>query len=263
MQNVSKTLYIPLYGKAFVSSRGIILSDPTAERIWQQEGFALKGKARSKWLAYSMSMRASVFDGWLREQLAKTPDAVVLHIGCGMDSRVCRLAEARIGCQWYDIDFPDVIAERKRYYTEDEQYRMLEGDATRPEWLGQIPAGGNAIVVMEGLSMYLPYPALTGLLCALRSHFGSTVALMDCYTTFGAKASKYKNPINTVGVTKTYGIDEPAQLAADAGYAYLGEHCMAPETLIAQLKGWEQGIFRKLFAGAFASKIYRMYSFEG
>ena len=31
MTNVNKTLYIPLYGKALVSRRGILLSDKKAE----------------------------------------------------------------------------------------------------------------------------------------------------------------------------------------------------------------------------------------
>jgi O-methyltransferase involved in polyketide biosynthesis len=115
---------------------------------------------------------------------------------------------------------------------------------------------------MEGLSMYLPYEKLTALMAALHQRFPHTLLLMDCYTGFGAKASRYKNPINTVGVTQTYGIDDPEALAKDAGYTCLGEHSMAPDGLIRQLKGWEQGIFRKLFAGNFARRIYRMYAFE-
>ena len=47
MNNVNKTLYIPLYGKAFVSEKGIILSDKKAEEIWAAEGFSLKGKSKS------------------------------------------------------------------------------------------------------------------------------------------------------------------------------------------------------------------------
>ena len=35
---------------------------------------------------------------------------------------------------------------------------------------------------------------------------------MDCYTGFAARASKYKNPINDVGVSVVYGIDEPKVL---------------------------------------------------
>jgi len=43
MNSVNKTLYIPLYGKSYVSKRGIFLDDKKAEEIWEAEGFALKG----------------------------------------------------------------------------------------------------------------------------------------------------------------------------------------------------------------------------
>ena len=68
MNNVNKTLYIPLYGKSYVSRKGIILSDKKAEEIWENEGFELKGKSKSKWLAYYMGMRSAVFDIWLRKK---------------------------------------------------------------------------------------------------------------------------------------------------------------------------------------------------
>ena len=71
MESVSKTLYIPLYAKAFVSRRGLVLEDRKAEEIWDAEGFPLRGKAKSKWLAYTMGMRSAVFDGWLDQTMAK------------------------------------------------------------------------------------------------------------------------------------------------------------------------------------------------
>ena len=41
MNNVNKTLYIPLYGKSYVSKRGLFLEDKKAEEIWEAEGFSL------------------------------------------------------------------------------------------------------------------------------------------------------------------------------------------------------------------------------
>ena len=69
MNNVNKTFYIPLYGKAYVSRKGMILSDKKAEEIWQAEGFKLKGKSKTKWLAYYMGIRSAVFDEWLKDKL--------------------------------------------------------------------------------------------------------------------------------------------------------------------------------------------------
>ena len=97
MDSVNKTLYIPLYGKAYVSRKGLFLEDKTAEKIWEAEGFPLKGKSASKWLAYYMGIRSAVFDSWLGRKMEENPDAVILHLGCGLDSRVLRLTALMLG----------------------------------------------------------------------------------------------------------------------------------------------------------------------
>ncbi len=257
MNNVNKTLYIPLYGKAYVSKKGILLCDPKAEQIWQAEGFALKGKSKSKWLAYYMAMRARVFDRWLEKQMEADPDVVVLHIGCGMDSRISRVGDR--GHLWFDIDFPEVIAERKRFYAETDSYQMLGADIRSETWLDQIPKN-RAIVVMEGVSMYLRPEDLEAVLKRIAGCFPSVQLLMDCYTTFAAKASRFKNPINDVGVTEVYGLDEPTVLES-SGMRFLREHEMTPEDLIEELQGVENTMFKKLYAGNVAKKMYRLYEY--
>lgn len=90
MNEINKTLFIPLYGKAIISKKGIILSDKKAEEIWYKEAFEIKGK--SKWLAYNMAMRARVFDDWTDKMLLDCDQKTsVLHIGCGLDSRCLRV----------------------------------------------------------------------------------------------------------------------------------------------------------------------------
>lgn len=257
MDAVNKTLYIPLYGKSFVSKRGIILHDPKAEQIWQAEGFPLKGKSASKWLSFYMGMRAAVFDRWVKKQLEAMPGACVLHLGCGMDSRNLRVEKG--GRPWYDIDFPDVIAERKKYYAETESYHMVGADVRNAE-LSELD-GDSAIVVMEGISMYLKREELLQVLAQLRERFSQVALLMDCYTEFAAKASKYKNPINEVGVTEVYGLDDPRELEC-TGLCFVREQAMIPCDLIGQLEGMEKHIFKKLYAGSVARKMYRMYEFR-
>lgn len=259
MDPVNKTLYIPLFGKSLVSRKGIILRDTKAEEIWEKEGFPLKGKAASRWLAYYMGMRARVFDLWLEEQMGMHPNRTVLHLGCGMDSRILRVGN--LGRDWYDVDFPEVIAQRSRHYEATDTYHMLPGDVREDHWLREIPGGKGAIVVMEGISMYLNREELQKLLTALREHFGEVSLLMDCYTTFAAKASRYKNPVNEVGVTTLYGLDEPRELEK-SGLRFLQERELTPEKLIGELAGSEQWIFRKVYAGGMSKKLYRLYEFE-
>lgn len=259
MNNVNKTLYIPLYGKAYVSRKGVILSDKKAEEIWDKEGFQLKGKSKSKWLAYYMGMRAVVYDKWLSEQINCTENPVVLHIGCGMDSRCERVEKG--DCLWYDVDFPDVIGERKKYYSESETYCMLSADARETGWISTLPSK-NAIVVLEGISMYFTHKEMKNLLKALCGHFESVRVLMDCYTVKAAKASKYRNPINDVGVTGVWGTDSPSVYTEGTGLEFVCEHSMTPLYLTSQLRGAEGFVFRKLYAGAVARAMYRMYEYK-
>ena len=258
MDNVNRTLYIPLYGKSFVSKKGIILRDPKAEEIWKAEGFPLKGKSRSRWLAYYMAMRAAAFDRWLGAKIDENPGATVLHIGCGMDSRISRVGDRAEA--WFDVDFSEVIDQRKRYFEESRTYRMISGDLRDGEFLRQVPAG-TGIVVMEGISMYLTTEELKRALENICAHFGRLYLLMDCYSVFAAKASRYRNPIRDVGVTEVYGLDDP-RILTGGGLEFIRERDMTPADLVGQLEGLERKIFQKLYAGKTAGKMYRMYEFR-
>ncbi|MDE6312532.1 MAG: class I SAM-dependent methyltransferase [Lachnospiraceae bacterium] len=260
MNEINKTLYIPLYGKAQVSKKGIIIKDIKAEEIWEKEQFIIKGKSKSKWLAYFMAMRARVFDEWVKKQLNYNPQSLVLHIGCGMDSRILRVGSYS-NC-WYDIDFPDVIDERKKYYSENERYFMLSADASKADWIDKLPKYSQAIVVLEGISMYLKNQEVANLFVALQKRFEKVSVLMDVYTTFGAKATKYKNPINDVGVTKVYGVDHGEFVVVNDGIKFIKEHAMTPASLVNELKGFDKFFFSSIFAGNIASKIYRLYEYR-
>ena len=259
MNNVNKTLYIPLYGKAYVSKRGIILKDEKAERIWEEEGFKLKGKSKSKWLAFYMGMRSAVFDNWLKNKISNYEDATILHIGCGLDNRLGRVNINEN--LWYDIDFAEVIEERKRYYSDTDTYHMISTDVRQSGWISSLPKSKNAIIVMEGISMYLKTAELKMLLSDLCTHFENISLLIDCYTTLAAKISKIKNPVKDVGVSRVYGIDNP-ELIAISGLSFKKEHNITPDNLIDMLEGFEKRIFKKLYAGGFSKKLYRLFEYE-
>lgn len=259
MNNVNRTLYIPLYGKSYVSKKGLFLDDKKAEEIWEAEGFSLKGKSKSKWLAYYMGIRSAVFDEWLKRQMADAPDAVVIHIGCGMDSRVIRVGSENR--KWYDVDFAEVIKERKRYYAETDDCKMIAGDVRDCSWLTAITEKKSAIVVMEGVSMYLTVDEMRNLADSLCTHFESIMLLVDAYTSFAAKMSKRRNPVKDVGVTEVYGIDNPQAYQSEK-LTFTKEHTMTPQEYIDELKGLERFIFAKLYAGGFSKKLYRLFEYK-
>ena len=259
MNSVNKTLYIPLYGKSYVSKKGLFLDDKKAEEIWEAEGFSHKGKSKSKRLAYYMGIRSAVFDEWSKQQMTDLPDAVVIHIGCGMDSRVIRVGTKNH--KWYDVDFCEVIEERKRYYAETTNYQMVAADVRDCKWLTNVKENKDAIVVMEGVSMYLTVDEMRNLADSLCAHFESITLFVDAYTSFAAKMSKRRNPINDVGVTEVYGIDNP-QAYQTENLAFIKEYTMIPQKYIEELKGFERFVFTKLYAGGFSKKLYRLFEYK-
>lgn len=256
MDSVNKTLYLPLYAKAFVSKKGLFLSDPKAEELWQRQAFPLKGKAKSKWLCFYLGIRAAVFDAWTKERMAE--DAVVLHIGCGLDSRAQRLGGAQ---EWYDVDLPEVIAARRKVFRETEHYHMIPGDARKSDWLSQLPEKKHAVVVMEGISMYLTNAEVRALLAALSARFACLSVLVDCYTPLAARLSRRGNPVSTVGVQTVYGVEKPEDLCP-GGVRFAGEHDMTPPQFTEKLTGAEGAIFRSLYAGRFSKKLYRLFEYK-
>lgn len=259
MDSVNKTMYIPLCGKAYVSEKGLFLEDKTAQKIWAQEGFPLRGKAESKWLAYFMGIRSAVFDEWLMERLSEMPDAAVIHIGCGLDSRVLRVGTNNHF--WYDVDFPEVISERRKYFTENEDYKMISADVRSGDWLDKIADTGSAIVVMEGVSMYLTAEETEALSESLSARFEKISLLADFYTVLAAKMSKHRNPVNEVGVSAVYGTDDSRIFEKD-GLQFIKEQEMTPQKYIDELHGIEKKIFEKLYAGSFSKRLYRLYEYR-
>ena len=259
MNSISKTMYIPLCGKALVSKKGIILTDKKAEEIWEAQRIKLKGKSKSKWLAYYMAMRSKVFDNWVSENALKDKNAVVLHLGCGLDSRVERL---NLTAKWYDVDFECVINERKKFYTENEKYKMIASDISNVEFLDKIESVESAIVIMEGVSMYIGNEKLLVLFQSLKSKFSKLSILVDCYTPFAVKMSKIKNPVKEVGVNKVYGVEKATDLQK-AGIRFIKEREITPQNLIDELLGLEKFIFKRVYAGKIAKKLYKLYEYEG
>ena len=45
--------------------------------------------------------------------------------------------------------------------------------------------------------------------------------------------------------------------------SYVKEHNMTPDEMINDLTGLEKAIYKKVFAGSFSKKMYRMYEYKG
>jgi O-methyltransferase involved in polyketide biosynthesis len=163
---------------------------------------------------FLVALRARQLDTWAEEFLRRNPDAVVLHLGCGLDSRAFRL-DVPSGARWFDVDVPEVIALRRRLYTERPGYTMIGSSVTDPAWLDQIPVDGPALVAAEGLLMYLNETEIRDLLQRLTDRFSTGELLADLLSPWGPRFSNL--PLlarsSTAGITK-WGTHDGHELTA-------------------------------------------------
>ncbi len=67
--------------------------------------------------------RTILFDETVKKLLRKYPDAVCINIGCGLDNRFSRVDNGKI--RWFNVDLPDSIEMRKKFFYETEREHML------------------------------------------------------------------------------------------------------------------------------------------
>jgi O-methyltransferase involved in polyketide biosynthesis len=105
----------------------------------------------------------------------------VLHLGCGLDSRVFRI-DPPATVRWYDVDLPDVIELRRRLYPERHDYEMIRASVTDLHWLDGIPADRPVLVVAEGLVQYLSEKDAVALFNRITEQFPSGQIIFDVYS---------------------------------------------------------------------------------
>ena len=199
--SVEWTNLCTLYLKAYESrSPAAILGDTAAaeavDRIeydWARMRRAMRPASNQ----YMVTLRAKQLDDWSTSFLRRYPNAVVLHLGCGMDTRAFRLHPPET-VQWFDVDQPNVIALRRKLYDDRDGYRMIGSSVTDEAWLDEIPTHRPMLMIAEGLVMYLIEPEVRALLQRLTDRFGSGELVFDTTSPMGPRLSK----VLTKGITK-------------------------------------------------------------
>src|SRR5512132_3573025 len=107
LDGVSETLLMTLYVRARESQRtnAMIHDDKAVEMVNQIAGdFSRLRMQRHDEIAVIMRMKR--FDKHVQDFLTRNPDGVVVHIGCGLDTRFERVDNGQV--EWFDLDMPDV-----------------------------------------------------------------------------------------------------------------------------------------------------------
>ncbi|GAA1970798.1 class I SAM-dependent methyltransferase [Amycolatopsis minnesotensis] len=211
LDRVQETLLLTLYARAKDSAlpRPVLGDTRSAElagEIARETGYDFAKLKASATLARSTALRAKRLDETVRAFVASHPDAVVLDLGCGLDTRVFR-CDPPPGVDWYDVDYPAVAELRQRFLPS--RSHLVGTDLTEPGWFTGIPADRPAMIVAEGVLPFLPGESFASVIRALTTHFVSGELALNGYTRFAARAMKYHPTIKALGIAAAHGFDDP------------------------------------------------------
>jgi O-methyltransferase involved in polyketide biosynthesis len=203
-----------LYCKALdAESEQPVLGDRFARQTVDRIDFDWDGlKVADRWTPL-VTVRTARYDIWASQFLAGNPNATVIHLGCGLDSRVFRL-DPGPGVQWYDVDYPDVIALRRRLYPARPGYHLIATSATEPSWLDEIPADGPVLLLAEGISMYLTELDGVALLQKVVDRFETGELQIDFYNWLTIRSQKTHKLQRQSGSTLHWAVNSPADILA-------------------------------------------------
>lgn len=214
LSGAPQTMLATFYAKALDADLPrSILHDRWAKQIVDRIDYDWTRTTMTAGRSPAVTTRSAHFDNWTRQFLAVHPEAVVLHLGCGLDSRFFRVAPGP-GVLWFDIDYPEVAALRERLYPAAPGYRVIAASVTDPAWLADIPADRPVLMLGEGLTMYLTAADGTALLRRIVAGFPSGELQFDAFSRFGIRTQWSNAVVRKAGATLHWGINRPDEIIA-------------------------------------------------
>jgi O-methyltransferase involved in polyketide biosynthesis len=189
LSGVAETLLIPLYNRAMESQRpDAIMKDEKAVALVTQMSYDFDHVRKIRMFEVNKVARIMLtreMDRYARDFLNRHPEAVVVHIGCGLDSRFERVDNGRV--EWYDLDLPDVIGLRRKFIgDEGERYHLLDCSVLDDAWLETLKVHSQRpfLFLAENAFVYFKEAQVKSLVLRLRDIFPGAELVFDGWTPF-------------------------------------------------------------------------------
>ena len=259
-----ESLFLTLGGRALDSRLPQpFLGDTMADEIITTLGYDLAKfpplttrllDAKSR--VFDIAVRAKRLDEGIRRFVTGHPDAVVLDLGAGLDSRMFRVnPPPTVG--WYDVDFPEVIALRGQVLPQPTNSHSIGADLTEPDWLDDVPTSQPAVIVADGLVPFLTEADLVSLLNRLTAHFPGGELALNLYTGYAIWTLKHARGTAAIAADVVNpGFNDPRQPERWVGELKLVEEIFltrAPE--VAELPPIMRAISRLAARSASVSRL--------
>ncbi|OQO94694.1 hypothetical protein B1813_00895 [Saccharomonospora piscinae] len=213
---VERTLLLTLCGRAAdAASASPLLADTVAAEVASRIDESVRSaSAGDADLARNVAIRARLLDDHVRDFVRRHPDAVVVELGCGLETRAFR-TELPETVDYYAVDLLSVIELRRRLMPHHPRETMIAASLDDPRWTDAIPSGRAAILVADGVLAFLDPAVATRLLTTLTEHFPHGELVCQVNITWLSRDLGRAPELRKVGIPRGFqgfGIDDTADV---------------------------------------------------
>ncbi len=208
---VAETLFMPLYVRALESERpDALIKDDHAVALIQQLNYDpawIKKMMVDEDDKVSLILRNREFDRQARDFMARHPSAVVVHIGCGLDSRFERVDDGQV--EWYDLDLPPVIELRRQLLGgETARHHLLACSALDRAWVDAVSVHHPRpfLFLAEGVLMYWTEAQVKSLVLMLRDCFPGAELVLDAFSPYLVRINNLRIRRTKIGARYQWGL---------------------------------------------------------
>ncbi len=224
LTGVPETMLQTVYARAKESRGRGAIRDPKAEEIISRLDYDFSLADRDSAMYSGVIARTIVLDRMTSHWLAQNPNAVVVNIACGLDTRCYRMHGY---AHWYNLDLPETMAVRAKLLPESGRCTQIAMSAME-DWGSAIrEQDAPVLVIIEGLTMYLSEADVRRIFAVIAGRFDRATVFVETMNPMVAKRFKEKS-IAGSHAKFTWGVKNGEALAQLLpGFRFAEEHSLA------------------------------------
>lgn len=206
LKGIPETSLIPLWARAVEAKSSLpIITDKKSIEMMGQIDYDFS-KFEGAWMSQiGVVIRTQLLDNATKAFIDKHPDAIIINIGCGLDTRFSRLDNGKIS--WYDMDLPEEIMLRQKFFCETDRYKMIAKSVFDHSWVEDIGSSNKPVLMIaEGVFMYFTEQEVKKLINMLISSFKNAEILLEIITPSMMKRCKQNDSLRKVDARFRWGI---------------------------------------------------------
>ncbi|HWQ77143.1 MAG TPA: class I SAM-dependent methyltransferase [Syntrophomonas sp.] len=213
LDGVMETLLITLYVRAKdATSIAPVVNDQKAAEMVERIDYDFSKFDSGVMSYYGVLARAKMMDDQARLFISQNPECVVVSMGCGLDTRFSRVDNGRI--QWYNLDFAEVIEQRKQFFDEHPRVQDIPKSALDPNWTQAVKTNGQPLLIIsEGMLMYLHEKEVAQVLEILTGGFDSFEAHFDLLYKGLVNKGRMHDTVKKTGAQFNWGVKDGSEVA--------------------------------------------------